>query len=105
MSRTKRTFSPEFKEKLVLEVLKGEKELNVIVTENDIQPNLLRNWKKKFLSALLLSFAILIALAFIIKVVKSLPKNIVGYNRNLAIPLTQKAPVLLEPKILLSNAV
>ena len=49
MSRTKRTFSPEFKAKLVLEVLKGEKELNVIATENNIQPNLLRNWKKEFL--------------------------------------------------------
>lgn len=49
MSRTKRTFSPEFKAQLVLEVLKGEKELNVIATENDIQPNLLRNWKKEFL--------------------------------------------------------
>jgi len=48
MSRTRRTFSPEFKAKLVLEVLKGEKELNVIATENDIQPNLLRNWKKSF---------------------------------------------------------
>lgn len=50
MSRTKRNFSPEFKAKLVLEVLKGEKELNVIATENSIQPNLLRNWKKEFLS-------------------------------------------------------
>ena len=30
-------------------VLKGEKELNVIATENQIQPNLLRNWKKEFL--------------------------------------------------------
>lgn len=49
MSCTKRTYSPEFKAKLVLEVLKGEKELNVIATENDIQPNLLRNWKKEFL--------------------------------------------------------
>ncbi|WP_287473662.1 transposase [Agathobacter sp.] len=49
MPRTRRTFSPEFKAKLVLEVLKGEKELNVIATENNIQPNLLRNWKKEFL--------------------------------------------------------
>ena len=39
----------KFKSDLVLEVLKGEKELNVIATENDIQPNLLRNWKKEFL--------------------------------------------------------
>lgn len=50
MSRTKRNFSSEFKAKLVLEVLKGEKELSVIATENDIQPNLLRNWKKEFLT-------------------------------------------------------
>ena len=49
MSRTIRNFSAKFKSDLVLEVLKGEKELNVIATENGIQPNLLRNWKKEFL--------------------------------------------------------
>ena len=49
MSRTRRNFSAKFKSDLVLEVLKGEKELNVIATEDDIQPNLLRNWKKEFL--------------------------------------------------------
>ena len=27
-----------------------EKELNVLAVENDIQPNLLRNWKKEFLT-------------------------------------------------------
>lgn len=49
MSRTRRNFSAKFKSDLVLEVLKGEKELNVIASENNIQPNLLRNWKKEFL--------------------------------------------------------
>lgn len=49
MSRTRRNFSSKFKSDLVLEVLKGEKELNVIATENGIQPNLLRNWKREFL--------------------------------------------------------
>lgn len=49
MSRTRRNFSAKFKSDLVLEVLKGEKELATIATENDIQPNLLRNWKKEFL--------------------------------------------------------
>ena len=49
MSRTRRNFSAKFKTDLVLEVLKGEKELNVIATENQIQPKLLRNWKKEFL--------------------------------------------------------
>lgn len=49
MSRTRRNFSAKFKADLVLEVLKGEKDLNSIATDNSIQPNLLRNWKKEFL--------------------------------------------------------
>jgi len=49
MSRTRRNFSAKFKSELVLELLKGEKDLNTISTENKIQPNLLRNWKKEFL--------------------------------------------------------
>jgi transposase-like protein len=49
MSRTRRNFSADFKAALVLEVLKGEKDINSIAIENDIQPNLLRNWKKEFL--------------------------------------------------------
>jgi hypothetical protein len=43
MSRSRRNFSAEFKINLVLQLLKGEKELNVLAVENDIQPNLLRN--------------------------------------------------------------
>ena len=49
MSRTRRNFSTKFKSELVIELLKGEKNLNAIATENNIQPNLLRNWKKEFL--------------------------------------------------------
>lgn len=49
MSRTRRNFSADFKAKLVIEVLKGEKDINTIAIENNIQPNLLRNWKKEFL--------------------------------------------------------
>lgn len=33
----------------MIELLKGEKDLNTIATENNIQLNLLRNWKKEFL--------------------------------------------------------
>ena len=47
MSRTRRNFSAKFKSELVIELLKGR--LNTIATENNIQPNLLRNWKKEFL--------------------------------------------------------
>ena len=49
MSRTRRNFSAKFKSELVIELLKGEKDLNTIATENNIQQNLLRNWNKEFL--------------------------------------------------------
>ena len=56
MSRQRRNFSAKFKSDLVIELLKGEKELNVLAVENDIQPNLLRNWKKEFLTNASLAF-------------------------------------------------
>lgn len=56
MSRTRRIFSAKFKSELVIELLKGEKDLNTITTENNIQPNLLRNWKKEFLDKASLVF-------------------------------------------------
>ena len=49
MSRQRRNFSAKFKSDLVIELLKGEKDLNALAVENNIQPNLLRNWKKEFL--------------------------------------------------------
>lgn len=56
MSRSRRNFSAQFKTNLVLQLLKGERELNVLAVENDIQPNLLRNWKKEFLDNASLAF-------------------------------------------------
>ena len=50
MSRQRRNFSAKFKSDLVIELLKGERDLNTLAAENSIQPNLLRNWKKEFLS-------------------------------------------------------
>lgn len=47
MART--TYSPQYKAKLVLEVLSGEKELGAIAHENGINPNMLRGWKREFL--------------------------------------------------------
>lgn len=49
MSWTRRNFPAKFKSELVIELLRGEKDLNTIAAENNIQPNLLRNWKKEFL--------------------------------------------------------
>jgi transposase-like protein len=52
----KRTFSPEFKSKVVLEVIKGEKEITTISQENEIAPNQIRNWKSEFLENAALVF-------------------------------------------------
>ncbi len=49
MSKTRKNFSSKFKADLVFEALKDERDINTIETENNIQPNLLRNWKKEFL--------------------------------------------------------
>ena len=49
MSRTRRKFSSQFKADLCVELLKGEKDLNSLASENSLLPNLLRNWKKDFL--------------------------------------------------------
>lgn len=46
----RRTFSAEFKAKIVLELLRGEKELTVMASENEIAPNQIRNWKAEFLA-------------------------------------------------------
>ena len=45
----KRSYSAEMKTKIVLEVLKGERELNEIETEYEISPNQIRNWKTEFI--------------------------------------------------------
>ena len=50
MSRKRRNFSAKFKSDLAIELLKGEKDLNTLATENNIQPNLLRNWEREFLN-------------------------------------------------------
>ena len=49
MSR-KTTYSAEFKSKVVLDVLQGNKEINEIATEYGIHPNLVRSWKKDFVN-------------------------------------------------------
>jgi len=49
MSRIRKTYSAEFKTKLVLEVLKEEKTLVEIASVNKITPKNLQNWKKLFL--------------------------------------------------------
>jgi len=49
MSR-KSTYSAEFKARIVLEVLQGNSELGEIAAENNLNPNLIRNWRREFLA-------------------------------------------------------
>ena len=44
-----RQYTAQYKTKIVLEVLQGEKELGEIAAENELNPNMVRNWKREFL--------------------------------------------------------
>lgn len=46
---TRKTYTAEYKTKLVLEVIREESRLEEIASENEINPNMLRNWKQEFL--------------------------------------------------------
>ena len=43
-----RNYTPEFKAKIVLEVLQGDRELGEIAADNNLNPNMLRTWKAEF---------------------------------------------------------
>jgi transposase-like protein len=45
----RRSYTSEFKSKVVLEVLRGEKTLGEIAAEHEINPNMLTAWKREFL--------------------------------------------------------
>lgn len=46
----RKTYTPEYKAKLVIEVLQGAEELNAIAAREGISPNMLRNWKSEFVA-------------------------------------------------------
>lgn len=56
MSKKRTTYSADFKAKVVLEVLEGEKSLNEIASRYDLLPRNIQNWKKQFLENAGLAF-------------------------------------------------
>ena len=42
-------YTPEFKARIVIEVLEGARELEAIAAEHQLNPNMVRNWKSEFL--------------------------------------------------------
>jgi transposase-like protein len=56
--KTQRTrYSADFKAKLALEVIKGERTLNEIASDAHVHPNLLMQWKRQLLESLPAVFA------------------------------------------------
>ena len=56
MSVKRKSYSTNFKAKLVLEVLEGVKTINEIASSYEVQPLSLKNWKKQFLENMSLAF-------------------------------------------------
>jgi putative transposase len=56
MSTKRKTYSAEFKAKVVLEVLEGEMTLNQIASKYELLPANVKNWKKIFLENMSLAF-------------------------------------------------
>ncbi|WP_321777475.1 IS3 family transposase [Sulfurimonas sp.] len=56
MNAKRKSYSANFKAKVVLEVLEGEKTVNEIASGYEVLPLSLRNWKKQFLENMSLAF-------------------------------------------------
>jgi transposase len=54
--RARRTFTPEFKAQVVLELLRGERSHAELCRQHQLSPNLLSLWKQTFLERLPLLF-------------------------------------------------
>lgn len=52
----KKKYTPEFKTKIIIAILQGDKELNAICAENNLNPNMVRKWKQEFLANANLTF-------------------------------------------------
>ena len=56
MSRKRKTYTADFKAKIVLEVIEGEKTINEIASQYELLPKNIQNWKKQFLENSSLAF-------------------------------------------------
>lgn len=56
MSTKRKTYTAEFKAKLVLELLESEQTLNEVASKYEVLPYNLKNWKKQFLENMSLAF-------------------------------------------------
>lgn len=54
----RREFSAEYKAKIVVEVLRGEKTISEIASHEDVSPKQIHNWKKEFLENAYRAFSV-----------------------------------------------
>lgn len=57
MKTVRKRYNGEFKARLALEVVKGQRTLNEIASEHGVHPNVLMQWKKQLLDSLPVVFA------------------------------------------------
>jgi len=50
MSKKRRTFSNDLKFTIVLEAIKGQRQISEIASEYNVHPNQITTWKKQFIS-------------------------------------------------------
>lgn len=50
MGSKRKTFSPSFKAKVAIEAIREEKSISELSTQFEVHPNMIRAWKKQFLS-------------------------------------------------------
>jgi len=56
MSTKRKTYSAEFKAKVVLEVLEAEQTINEVASKYELLPANVKNWKKQFVENMSLAF-------------------------------------------------
>ncbi len=56
MSRKRRTYTADFKAKVVLELIEGQVSLNEIASKYELLPKNIQNWKKQFMENISLAF-------------------------------------------------
>ncbi len=49
MSKKRRVFTDETKFKIVLEAIKGQRQISEIASDYEVHPNQISNWKKQFM--------------------------------------------------------
>ncbi len=56
MSRKRKTYTADFKAKVVLTLIEGQTSLNKIASKYELLPKNIQNWKKQFMDNISLAF-------------------------------------------------